>query len=127
MIREIGTFTIKLAAFSLALFLVHYYILVQSFSGTLYFPLWTIYCFHTFLVFSVFTLLRYYANKRPKGTLNLFLGLTVLKMLLAILFLLPLFLKKSHHNQLEVLNFFVPYFLLLIFEIMGVNKFLQKG
>lgn len=125
--KEIGTFAIKLVAFSLALFLVHYYILAQFFSGILYFPLWSIYCFHTFLVFVVFAVLRYYADKRPEDILKLFLGLTVLKMVVALIFLLPLFLKKSDYAQLETLNFFVPYFLLLIFEIIGVNKFLQKA
>ena len=117
MIREMRAFTIKLAGFSLILFLVHYYILSQFFSGELYFPLWTIYCFHAILVFVMYAALRYYVAKNTNIIFKLFLGLTLLKMILAIVFLLPLFLGKSTHTQLEVINFFIPYFFLVIKRI----------
>ncbi|HZJ21273.1 MAG TPA: hypothetical protein VFD35_13105 [Pricia sp.] len=126
MTKAIGAFAIKLFGFSVILFLTHYYILSQFFTGRLYFSLWSIYCFHTVLVLAVYAILSYYKRKN-KDMLKLFLGLTVLKMALSIVFLLPLFLKKSDHTQLEVLNFFIPYFLFLMVEIMGLNSFLQKS
>lgn len=125
--KEIGLFVIRLLSFSLLLFCVHYYILFQFFSTDLYFPLWTIYCFNGVLVLVVYLVLRYYANKIQKDMLKVFLGLTMLKMMLAIIFLLPLFLKKSDHVQLEVFNFFIPYFLFLSIEIISLNNFLQKS
>ncbi|MBT8183695.1 MAG: hypothetical protein KJN76_02550 [Eudoraea sp.] len=127
MIRDVGSFSIKLLGFSLLLFFVHYYILAQFFTGELYLPLWAIYCFNAAMVLLVFLILRYYSRVQPANVLKYFLLLTLLKMALAIVFLLPVFLKKSAHAQLEIFNFFIPYFLFLIFEITGLSKFLQKS
>ncbi|MEM7380381.1 MAG: hypothetical protein AAF361_04190 [Bacteroidota bacterium] len=127
MIKDISFFLLRLVLFSLILLAVHYYILIQFFSGELYFPLWTIYCFNAAMAFGVYSALRYYSEVQPQNILRIFLLLTLLKMVLAVVFLLPLFLKKSDHVQLEVFNFFIPYFLFLIFEIFGLSKFLQKS
>ncbi|MGB5820137.1 MAG: hypothetical protein WBG90_11695 [Saonia sp.] len=124
--KEIGVFIIKLFGFSLLLFAVHYYVLLQFFSGQLYFPIWTIYCFNALLVLGVYLVLSFYAKKGRQNMFKLFLILTLVKMALVIVFLLPLFLKKSGHTQVEVFNFFIPYFLFLAFETIGLNKFLQK-
>ena len=127
MIKDIGAYVVKLLGFSILLFFVHYYILAQFFTGELYLPLWSIYCFNAVLVLIVYLILRYYSQEQPANVLKYFLLLTMLKMVLAIVFLLPIFLKKSAHSQLEIFNFFIPYFLYLIFEIMGLTKFLQKS
>jgi len=127
MIKDIGSFVIKLLGFSLLLFFVHYYILAQFFSGELYLPLWSVYCFNAAMVLAVYLILRFYSKEQPDSVLKYFLLLTLLKMVLAIVFLLPVFLNKSAHSQLEIFNFFIPYFLFLIFEIMGLTKFLQKS
>lgn len=126
MIKEIGIFIGKLLGFSALLLLVHYYILSQFFSGDLVFPLWSIYIFNMVLVLAVYLTLRYYSTTKPQEIFKIFLILTILKMVLAVVFLLPLFLQKSNHTQLEVFNFFIPYFLFLIFEIFALNRFLQK-
>ncbi|MBT8309544.1 MAG: hypothetical protein HKO72_01585 [Flavobacteriaceae bacterium] len=126
MSRSIIAFLIKLVVFSLLLWATHYYILEQFFEGDLQIPLWLIYAFNFVMVFLVFSALRYYSDK-GKDMLKLFLSFTGLKMVLAIVLLLPLFLKKSEHAQLEVFNFFIPYFLFLTFEIFSLNNFLQKS
>jgi hypothetical protein len=126
MTKEIINFATRLLIFSALLFGIHLYIISHFFEGTLYFPLWSIYAFNTVLVFGVFLILNYKANQGSDKMYQLFLGLTLLKMVLAIVFLLPLFFEKSEHSQLEVINFFIPYFLFLIFEIFSLNKFLQK-
>lgn len=125
--KETSSFIIQLLLFTALLFGVHYYILSQFFEGELYFPIWTIYMFNSVLVFVVFSVLRFKSKQGSKKMYELFLGLTMLKMGLAIVFLLPLFFDKSDHSQLEVINFFIPYFLFLAFEIFSLNKFLQKG
>lgn len=127
MAKEIRLFLIKLISLSLLLFLVHSCILVQLFPGELYFPLWSIYTFNAVLVFTIYITVRYYSGKELQSTFKIFMGLSALKMLLAILFLLPLFLGKSDRPQTEIFNFFIPYFLLLILEITGLTKFLQKS
>ncbi|WP_411029435.1 hypothetical protein [Spongiimicrobium sp. 3-5] len=126
MIKEIGGYLLKLLGFSLLLFAVHYYVLFQFFTGILYFPLWEIYLFNAILVLAVYGLLRYYSDKN-QNMFKLFLILTTVKMVLVIVYLLPLFLKKSEHIQLEVFNFFIVYFVFLAFEILALNNFLQKS
>lgn len=127
MIKETIRFIIKLSILTIILFIVHYYILSQFFDGKLYFPVWTIYAFNAVLVLLVYSLITYKNKKGSKKMYQLFLGLTIIKMILAIIFLLPLFFGKSEHAQLEVINFFMPYFLFLGFEIFSLNKFLQKS
>ena len=124
--KETSSFILKLLIFAVILFGIHIYIISQFFEGNLYFPIWTIYTFNAVLVVIVFSVLNYQKNKGSDKMYQLFLGLTLLKMILAIVFLLPLFFGKSEHSQLEVINFFIPYFLFLTFEIFNLNKFLQK-
>jgi len=127
MTKETLSFVVRLLIFAAILFAVHGYILSQFFEGELHFPIWTIYAFNALLVFIVYSVLRFKASQGSAKMYQLFLGLTIAKMTLAIVFLLPLFFGKSEHAQLEVINFFIPYFLFLFFEIFNLNKFLQKS
>ncbi len=127
MIKEIGSLLIQLLIFSAVLFGMHVYILNQFFEGELIIPLWVIYAFNSVLVFIVFSLLKHYSQRQNQDMLKIFLILTIIKMALAIVLLLPLFLKTSSNTQLEVFNFFIPYFLFLTFEIFSLNKFMQKS
>tara|TARA_B100001093_G_C26612558_1_gene920872 strand:- start:545 stop:715 length:171 start_codon:yes stop_codon:yes gene_type:complete len=54
------------------------------------------------------------------------MGMTLLKMILLILFLLPLFLSDFEAKRTVLFNFFVPYFFFLFFEIFSLKKLLQK-
>ena len=126
MTKETISFLIKLLIFTALILSVHFYILIQLFTGTLYFPIWAIYLFNGGLVLIVYSTITYKSKKGSTKIYQLFLGLTILKMVLAIVFLLPLFFGNSNHAQLEVVNFFIPYFLFLGFEIFSLSKFLQK-
>lgn len=126
MIKTTTSFVVKLFIFAIVLFGIHFYILSQFFDGTLYFPIWAIYIFNLVLVFLVYVVMAYKSKQGSRKMLELFLGLTILKMVLAIVFLLPLFFGKSDHPQLELINFFIPYFLFLALEIFNLNKFLKK-
>lgn len=127
MIRELIIFSIKLAATAAILFLAHWYILEQLYSEALYFPLWKVYLFNAALVLGMYFLLRYYGSRKPNSVLKIFMLLSILKMTFVIVFLLPLFLGRANDAPIEVINFFIPYFVLLIFEILALNKFLQKA
>ncbi len=124
--KKTSSFILRLLGFTIILFSIHFYIIHQFFEGQLYFPIWTIYVFNSVLVFIIYSVLNYKNKQGSDKMYQLFLGLTLLKMILAIVFLLPLFFGKSDHSQLEVINFFIPYFLFLTFEIFSLNKFLQK-
>ena len=127
MTKQTLSFVLRLLIFSAILFGIHFYIISQFFEGELHFPLWSIYVFNAVLVLIVYSVLNFKNRQGSDKMYQLFLGLTLFKMILAIVFLLPLFFGKSNHAQLEVINFFIPYFLFLGFEIFSLNKFLQKS
>lgn len=120
-------FLLTLLGFSLGLYAIHVYVLSQFFDGSLILPVWLIYSFNALLVFIVFSMIKYFAKKKEKNLLNTFLILTLVKMGLIMVLLLPLFFKKPVHLQVEVFNFFIPYFAFLTFEIYSLNNFFQKS
>ncbi len=127
MIRDIAIFFLKILLLTAILFLIHRYILTAYPDKHLYISLYKIYGFHLLSVSLVFATLRYFYKIIPNRVFKLFIILTIGKMLAAMIFLAPVFMGRSPHSQLEIINFFVPYFLYLTVEIIGVNKFLQKS
>lgn len=122
-----GAFLLKLILFTLLLFGIHFYILFHFAPQlVLTLPLYTIYAFHFITVIIVYTLVNYKISNGTKEIFNLFMGCTLLKMILAIVFLLPLFLKPTENKIVEAVNFFIPYFLFLSFEIVSIISFLKK-
>ena len=120
-------FIFKLLGLTALLYFVHYYIFINFFSEiTLYLPIWSIYAFNGVLVLIVFLIINYKVSNGSENVLNIFLGSTSVKMILAIVFLLPLFLGKSDNSKIEVFNFFIPYFFYLAFEIASISKFLKR-
>lgn len=121
------TFVLKLLGLTTLLGGVHYYIFLNFFSELkLYLPIWSIYTFNGVLVLLVFLFISYKVSNGSKNVLNIFLVLTTVKMLLAIVFLLPLFLGKAENSKVEAFNFFIPYFFYLAFEIASISDFLKK-
>jgi hypothetical protein len=76
-------------------------------------------------VLLVFAIINHKVATDDSQIYNTFLILTITKMALAIVFLLPIFLGKSENSTTEVINFFVAYFLFLGFEIKMLDKFLK--
>jgi hypothetical protein len=124
--RQIS-FTIQLVIFSGLLLLIHSY-LVHHFidAEKMFFPLWHIYLFHVISTLIVYTLINYKYSKDPTSVFNTFVLGTLLKFILAIIFLLPFFLSEQEYKIPNVMSFFIPYFLFLSFEIYGVTLFLNK-
>ena len=125
--QDLPYFLLKWFGYTVLLAGIHYYIFHTFFSEIeLYFPLWVIYLFNAGLVLLVFLIIRIQMARGYTKTYNLFLILTVSKMALAIVFLLPLFADKSENAVVDVINFFIPYFLFLGFEIFQLNVFFKK-
>jgi hypothetical protein len=125
--RDLPIFLVKWIGFTALLLAVHYYVFSILFSElTLYFPLWSIYLFNAGLVLLVFVIIRVQMGRGYTKIYNLFLILTISKMALAIVFLLPLFVGKAENALVDVTNFFIPYFLFLVFEIFQLNIFFKK-
>lgn len=112
---------------SFLLFAIHWYVTYHFFESVeLTLPLWSIYTFHFITVLIVYTLSNYKASKNKSQVFTFFMGATLVKMVLAIVFLLPVLLQKVPNATTDVLNFFIPYFLFLAFEIVSVVRFLKS-
>ncbi len=127
MIKDYSVFFIKLLLITAAVMGIHYYIYSIFFEDlTLYFPIWTIYAFNAVMVAGVYAFISYRVSKGSKNAFNLFLALTVVKMILVLIFLLPVFAGKTANVMPEVSNFFVAYFVLLTFEVLSLNIFFKN-
>ncbi len=120
-------FLVQLIGLSAILFGLHAYLL-HHFAGDInfFFPVWQIYVFHCIVTLIIYSSINYRFSNGKKDIFNLFMLLTFLKMVLAIVFLLPLLLSDFQNKQPDVFNFFIPYFLYLFFEVYALTKFLQK-
>lgn len=121
------SFLLQIISISVLLFAMHQYIL-HYFAGSvlLFFPLWHIYTFHILVAVVIYTIINYRYASGKTEIFTLFMGITLIKMILAIVFLLPLLLSDFPKKQPDVFNFFIPYFIYLFLEVFYVTKFLQK-
>lgn len=121
-------FLIQLIVFTSLLFLIHTYLNYHFVKDAeTFFPLWHIYLFQLITVLIVYTLINYKNSIGKKDVFNTFILGMLVKMILAILFLLPWILSKPESKGVDLANFFIPYFILLAFEVYSVVKFLQKN
>lgn len=118
---------LTLLLFAIVLFGIHSYIFfVLELDGLPYFPIWTIYLFNFVLVLVVDLIIRSLLNKGKTKIFGTFMVCTMLKMILVLVFLLPLFLGKSDHPNWDVTNFFIAYFLFLGYEVFSLSRLLRK-
>lgn len=124
--RQIS-FLLQLLGVTLIVFGIHAYLLSHFAKEVdFFFPLWQIYLFHVLITTVLYSSINYRFSNGKKDIFNLFMVLTFLKMVLAIIFLLPLLLSEFENKQPDVFNFFIPYFLYLFFEVFALTRFLQK-
>lgn len=121
------SFLLQLIVLTLVLLVTHSYLHHYfSNSNVLFFPIWQLYAFHVFVTTAMYSIINYKYSFGQKEIFNLFMGMTLLKMILSILFLLPLFLSDFEAKRADIFNFFVPYFFFLFFEIFSLTKLLQN-
>ncbi len=121
------SFLLKLALLTFLVAGCHLYLFSHFFSQfTLFFPIWQIYLFHFVTVCLIYTVINYKFSNGNTVVFNYFMVGTLIKMILAFLFLLPLLLSDLESKKPDVMNFFIPYFIFLAFEIFSVNIFLNK-
>ena len=120
-------FSVQLIALSLVLFSSHTYLCFHLASEILFFfPLWHIYVFHVVAILTIYTLINYRASIGKNELFNLFMLGMILKTVLTLIFLFPWLLSKPKQQGFDLANFFIPYFIFLIFEVYSVTKLLQK-
>ena len=124
--RQFG-FLLQLILLSIVVFGLHSFIIHYFFSDfSFFYPVWQIYVFHFIITAILYTLINYKYSAGNKSIFNLFTGLTLLKMILSVVFLLPLLISDIDGKQPDVMNFFAPYFVYLFFEVYALTSFLQK-
>ncbi|MGB0949144.1 MAG: hypothetical protein ACPGU0_03440, partial [Marinirhabdus sp.] len=74
----------------------------------------------------VYGTVNYKISQGSTTVYQTFLIATLIKMVLAVIFLLPLMYGKTVHSKIEAINFFLPYFFFLGFEMYNLNKFLKE-
>ena len=121
-----GPVITRILLVTVVLLAIHQYLIFQFFEGPLIIPVWLIHVFNAVLVLIMYLILLRQVRSGQKKILYLFFGLTLLKMLLILVFLSPLVIKDSEFMRLEIINFFIPYFLYLALEISCIYKFLVK-
>lgn len=120
-------FILQLAVLSAVLFLLHSYLLSSLAPDSIFvIPIWQVYLFHVITVLLVYGIINYRYTMGKTQLFNAFIVLMVLKMVLVVVFLLPLFLSEVGHKIGDAVNFFIPYFIFLAFEVFSITSFLQS-
>ncbi len=122
-----SSFLIKLLLFAIIMYLVHSYVLHYLVNETFFFPLWHIYVFHSIVTLLLYGIINYKHAIGKIEIFNTFMFSTLLKMIIAILFLLPLLLSDFENKQADVFNFFISYFLFLAFEVYFISTLLNEN
>ena len=119
-------FFVQLIVFTLLLFTAHSY-LQYYFSDSIeqFLPLWKIYVFNFLVTAVIYIVINYKRSFGQTTIFILFISMTLFKMVLTILFLLPLFFLSSDVKKVAVFNFFIAYFFFLFFEILSLTKLLK--
>lgn len=121
------SFLLLCVLLTIVLFGIHSYLLYYFAKDvTLFFPIYHIYIFHFLVTTLLYTVINYRFSKGKTDIFNLFMVSTLLKMVLVILFLLPLILSDFDKKQPDVFNFFIPYFIYLFFEVVLITKILNE-
>lgn len=118
---------IAFVVFTILLFTIHFLLIHNLFSELkLIINLPSIYAFHIIVSLLIGIVLIYISKIDFDRVGFAFMALSILKMLAAILFLLPIIRAKQEEVLPDVVNFFIPYFLYLTFEIWFGMKLLNQ-
>ena len=113
---KIITFLKSFIPFAILLLAVQFILVKYVFNLDLYYSTLAIYSFHIIATFLIFLFLVYVNKSFSDKTGFAFMACSLLKMLAAVLFLLPLMLSDVAKPFQSIIAFFIPYFLFLIFE-----------
>lgn len=120
-------FLVQLIAITLVLLGIHSYLLYHFAKEiVLFFPIWHIYTFHFVMTVIIYSIVNYRFSNGHETVFNTFMIGTLLKMVLTIVFFLPLILAPIENKKLDLFNFIIPYFLYLFFEVYSIIKFIQN-
>lgn len=90
-----------------------------------YYPVWKIYAFHFFITLIILSALYFVGKNVPNYIGFTFMGFILLKMGVAIVFLIPLIKLENASKIPDFTSFFIPYFIYLFIEIVLTMRLLK--
>ncbi len=109
------------------LFVTQYFITENYFANiNFYYGVPAIYTFHVLATLIIYLVLLWIHNNFKDNTGFAFMGASLLKMLAAVLFLLPMILERMPNALENVFAFFIPYFIYLIFETIQAVRLINS-
>jgi hypothetical protein len=126
MLQPILKFLKTLIPFSLILFAIQYFAVSSFLDLDLYYNTISIYAFHVLATLIIFSVLVFINQNFKDNTGFAFLAGSLLKMLAAVIFLLPMMLGNPKDPFSDILAFFIPYFLFLIFETIYAVRLINS-
>jgi hypothetical protein len=125
--QKLIKFLFVLVPFTLVFFSLQYFIgdLIAD-TKALYYETWKVYAFNFLATFIVYLFVVFVNKTFSDKTGFAFMACGLLKMMAAIIFLLPLIQNKELDAVNDVIAFFIPYFLFLFLETIYVVKILNK-
>mgnify|MGYP001269675958 FL=1 len=119
-------FYFRISTISLIAVFFHYIIINFIISAEFIIPLWKVYGFNFASLSAIYFGLLINFKYKVFNHLYLFVFETILKMIIAIIVLRPLFSIDNSALILEVLNFFFLYCIFLFIEIISLRNILSK-
>ncbi len=116
-----------LLPFSIILYFIQYFIVKALFPNTEFFySLWSVYAFMVIATLVDYLILVLVNKNFSEYTGYAFMGLGVIKMVAAVVFLIPLIRSDTENRIPDVAMFFIAYFLFLGFEAYKAIQLLKK-
>ncbi|QLE01002.1 hypothetical protein HX109_05265 [Galbibacter sp. BG1] len=124
--KQLLSFFKILVPITIVLIGLQYYFQAKIYTETEFFySVWSIYAFHVVITIVLYIAILSIHKILPHNTGFVFLGFSGLKMLAAIVFLIPLFQASLENPIPTVFSFFIPYFVYLFLEAFFVIKLLK--
>lgn len=124
--QQLLKFLTRLIPFTTILFLIQFFLtrfLLNS--EAMFYPVYAIYLFHFFSTFLIYWALLFIHHNFQDKTGFAFMGASLLKMMAAVVFLLPVLLNNTGYAFTNIFSFFIPYFLFLVFETFCAVKLIN--
>jgi hypothetical protein len=127
--KSLSVFLKKLLLFTLILGGLHYLLAFTVLQFDLYYSIPVMYLFLSLLTLIVYVCVLWIANNFPDKAGFTFMGLGMLKMFIAVAFLIPIMLYKEDDVNVmaSVFSFFVPYLFYLGFETLHAVKLIKMN
>ncbi|MFD1094483.1 hypothetical protein [Salegentibacter chungangensis] len=122
--KDLVPFLKKFLPYSIILFFTQWLLVNYFFEEELYYNTISVYAFHIISTLLIYIALVWVHKNFKDKTGFAFMGGGLLKMMAAVVFLLPMLLSEAPGFN-DIIAFFIPYFLFLIFETFYAVKLIN--